>query len=190
LLRFDDGSTHTADTVVGCDGFRSKVRQLVLGPDNAANAPVFAGFWDARGLLPTQQAVEKFGIDIIDARADQLTAVVGDGSFILSGPIDNGQMTFINVVGTPPPGWDGSALKTELDREHLERAFRGWDERFVKGIVDCVMTSGPGVIFNQWESAPSPKYFNGNICMIGDAAHATSNWSVSFPSQLHMGNQR
>ena len=59
---------------------------------------------------------------------------------------------------------------------HIERAFVGWDEHFRKGAVEAVMRNGPGVTFNQWESRPCETYFKGRVCMMGDAAHATSNW--------------
>ncbi|KAK4634679.1 6-methylsalicylic acid decarboxylase atA [Fulvia fulva] len=85
-------------------------------------------------------------------------------------------MFFITVSGSAPDGWDSSVWKSEIDREHLERTFEGWDEKLKTGAIDAVMTSGPGVTFNQWESAPAPTYHRGRICMMGDAAHATSNW--------------
>jgi salicylate hydroxylase len=34
VLQFSDGSSAAADAVVGCDGIRSRVRQLILGEDN------------------------------------------------------------------------------------------------------------------------------------------------------------
>jgi salicylate hydroxylase len=34
VLQFSDGSSATADAVVGCDSIRSRVRQLILGEDN------------------------------------------------------------------------------------------------------------------------------------------------------------
>ncbi|KAF2758770.1 FAD/NAD(P)-binding domain-containing protein [Pseudovirgaria hyperparasitica] len=176
VLHFADGSIHVADAVLGCDGYRSRVREIILGKDHAAAEPVFAGFWDARGLIPTEQAVKQFGTNIIDPRDSALSAVVGNNCFTLSGQIDSGKMYFITVSGSAPKDWDETAWKTELKREHLERTYAGWDEQFRTGVIDCIMTSGPGVVFNQWESQPAPTYFRNRICMLGDAAHATSNW--------------
>lgn len=178
VLHFADGSTHTADAVIGADGYRSTVRQVILGHDHLSVAPRFSGFWDARGLLSVDQAVKQFGTNLIDPREPRLSAIAGNGCYTLSGQIDGGEMYFITVSGKAPAGWDTSVSKTALDREHLERTYEGWDEHFKKGIIDCVLSSGPGMVFNQWESAPTPTYFRGKICMIGDAAHATSNWSV------------
>lgn len=176
VLHFADGSTHTADAVIGCDGFRSKIREIILGKGHPAVPPKFAGFWDCRAMVTTEQAVESYGTHLIDPRSQQLTAVVGDGCFTLSGPIGGGKMHFTNVTAQAPPDWDTSVWKTDLNREHLEWTYRGWDEKYKSGIIDNVLSSGPGVAFNQWESVPSPTYFRSRICMMGDAAHASSNW--------------
>lgn len=85
-------------------------------------------------------------------------------------------MYFVPVLGAAPEGWNTIVWKTGTDREYLERTYNGRDEQFKKGVIDCVTSSGPGVTFNQWESAPAPTYFRSRICMMGDAAHATSNW--------------
>ena len=53
-LHFADGTTHAADAVVGCDGYRSKVREIILGHDHPAVAPILSEFWDCRGSLPTE----------------------------------------------------------------------------------------------------------------------------------------
>lgn len=175
-LHFADGSTHTADAVIGSDGYRSKIREIILGKDHPDVAPRFAGFWDCRAMVPTEQAVEKYGTHLIDPRSQQLTAVAGDGCFTLSGPIAGGKMHFTNVTAQAPPDWDRSVWKMDLKREHLEWTYRKWDEKYRNGLIESVLSSGPGFAFNQWESVPAPTWFRGRICMMGDAAHATSNW--------------
>lgn len=162
--------------MIGCDGYRSQIRRIILGHDHPASSPVFAGFWDARGLLPTSQAVEQFGTDLVDPREPHLSACAGNGCFTLSGQIGAGAMYFVTTSGVAPPEWDRSVWKTTLDRKHLERTYAGWNEKFKEGVIECVCTSGPGVIFNQWESPTPPMYHRGRLCMMGDAAHATSNW--------------
>lgn len=51
-MRFQDGSTETADAVVGCDGIKSQLRKLVLGKENLASWPSFTGKYAWRALLP------------------------------------------------------------------------------------------------------------------------------------------
>ncbi|KAF7195464.1 FAD-dependent monooxygenase eupB [Pseudocercospora fuligena] len=175
-LHFEDGGTFQTDAVIGCDGYRSKIRSIILGDHHPAVAPVFAGFWDARGLLPTSKAIETFGTSVINPGDTNLSACVGNGCMTLSGQISGGEMYFVTVSGIAPEGWDSTSWKTDMHREHLEKAYAGWDQKFRTGVIDCVTSSGPGVIFNQWQSQQAPTYFRGRICMMGDAAHATSNW--------------
>lgn len=59
VLRFKDGTTATADAVIGADGIHSHVREYLLGKE--ASQPVFAGSVAYRGLVPMDAAVEKMG---------------------------------------------------------------------------------------------------------------------------------
>ena len=60
-LRFQDGSTSRADTLIGADGIFGFVRKYVLGADDPATQLVYAGWWDCRNLVPLEKAKEKLG---------------------------------------------------------------------------------------------------------------------------------
>jgi salicylate hydroxylase len=68
VLQFSDGSSATADAVVGCDGIKSRVRQLILGEDNPESYPQYTDVHAYRGLLPMDKAVEAMGKDIAMSR--------------------------------------------------------------------------------------------------------------------------
>ena len=59
VIHFKDGTTATADAVVGADGVHSTVRAHLLGKEAAK--PVFAGSVAYRALVPMDKAVEKLG---------------------------------------------------------------------------------------------------------------------------------
>ena len=59
ILHFKDGTTATADAVIGADGVHSAVRTHLLGKEAAQ--PVFSGATVYRGLVPMDAAVEKLG---------------------------------------------------------------------------------------------------------------------------------
>ena len=59
LIRFKDGTTATADAVIGADGVHSAVRAHLLGKEAAK--PVYAGSVAYRALVPIDKAVEKLG---------------------------------------------------------------------------------------------------------------------------------
>ena len=59
VIHFKDGTTATADAVIGADGIHSTVRAHLLGKEAAK--PVFAGSVAYRALVPMDKAVEKLG---------------------------------------------------------------------------------------------------------------------------------
>jgi salicylate hydroxylase len=60
-LKFGDGSSATADGVIGCDGIRSRVRQLILGENNPQSYPQYSHTYAYRGLVPMDKVVEAVG---------------------------------------------------------------------------------------------------------------------------------
>ncbi|KAK6843897.1 salicylate hydroxylase [Apiospora arundinis] len=91
---FHDGSTAEADAVVGCDGIKSRTRQIVLGDDHHPSAaPSYTHVYGYRGVIPMEQAVEALG----EERAQNSCLWLGKGAHILSYPVDGGK-TF-NMFG-------------------------------------------------------------------------------------------
>ena len=64
VLRFADGTEDTTDVVIGCDGIKSRVRQLMLGEDHPAANPVFTHKYAYRGLIPMEKAIEAVGEEL------------------------------------------------------------------------------------------------------------------------------
>ena len=58
-LQFQDGTTATADVVIGADGVHSTVREYLVGIEAAK--PVFSGAVVYRGLAPMETAIEVLG---------------------------------------------------------------------------------------------------------------------------------
>jgi salicylate hydroxylase len=56
-----DGSSATADAMVGCDGIMSRVRQFILGEDNPKSYPQYSCVYAYRGLLPMDKAFKALG---------------------------------------------------------------------------------------------------------------------------------
>lgn len=63
VLHFKDGTTATADAVIGADGIHSTTREFILGERDMAAHAVFAGSVAYRGLVPMDKAVEKLGAE-------------------------------------------------------------------------------------------------------------------------------
>lgn len=60
-LRFKDGTTATADVVIGADGVHSMVREYLVGVEAAK--PVFSGAVIYRGLVSMDTAIDVLGAE-------------------------------------------------------------------------------------------------------------------------------
>ena len=74
VLRFADGTTATADGVIGADGIHSYTREFMMGKEEAK--PTFSGSVAYRGLIPMDLAIEKLGAEI----AQNASMICGPGN--------------------------------------------------------------------------------------------------------------
>jgi salicylate hydroxylase len=62
VLRFEDGTTAEADAVIGCDGVKSKVREVMVGGREKYGARCgYSGKYAYRCMIPMERAVEELG---------------------------------------------------------------------------------------------------------------------------------
>lgn len=86
VLRFADGAMARHHAVVGCDGIKSRTRELVLGNEEAR--PAFSGKCAYRGLIPMEKAVEIMG-DKVPRKAQMYCGYHGH---VLTFPIAKGSL--------------------------------------------------------------------------------------------------
>ena len=63
-IHFKDGTTAEHSAVVGCDGIKSRTRQLILGDNHPAAHARFTGKYAYRGLIPMEKAVNLLGDEL------------------------------------------------------------------------------------------------------------------------------
>jgi len=59
VLHFDDGTTAQHTAVIGCDGIKSRTREIVLGKEDAR--PVYSGKYVYRGTAPLPDVLQNLG---------------------------------------------------------------------------------------------------------------------------------
>lgn len=166
-LRFADGTSATHSALIGCDGIKSKVRQHLLGADHPAAHAVFSGKYAYRGLIPMADAAALMGDEL--ARNSQM--YLGHGGHILTFPIEHGQTMNVVAFGTKADGkWDDAEWVKPLDREAMFKDFEGWVES-TRQILSLMQKPDIWALFNH---LPAPTYFRDRICILGDAAHAST----------------
>ncbi|KAI0134359.1 hypothetical protein BJ170DRAFT_716867 [Xylariales sp. AK1849] len=172
-LRFEDGSTATTDVVIGCDGIKSRVRQILLGEDNPASYPSFAHQVAFRGLVSMERAVAALGKD----KAHNQCMHTGRDAHLLTFPV--AQHTLMNVVAfaPAPEGWPHERMVAPATGDEVRAFFSGWRPA-VRAITNLLLGLEDSrldkwAIFDTYDH-PAPTYASGGVCIAGDAAHATS----------------
>jgi FAD-dependent urate hydroxylase len=153
---FADGTTVTADVIIGADGASSITREYVLG------APVtrrYAGYVNFNGLVDTDDAI---------GAATEWTTYVGDGKRVSVMPVAGGRFYFffdvVEAAGLPYE--KGSA------REVLRGHFADW----APGVQTLIDKLDPATT-NRVEILdldPFHTWVKGRVAVLGDAAHNTT----------------
>jgi salicylate hydroxylase len=156
-FELNDGSQHSADGLLAADGVHSVLREQLLGEDKAQ----FTGLLAWRGLVP----VERLSAHL---QAQVGTNWVGPGAHVITYPVRGGQL--MNVVGIiEREGWRSESWTERGTHAELLQDFGHWHADV------CELMSAIEQPF-KWAllgRAPQTGWAQGNICLLGDAAHPT-----------------
>ena len=167
-LHFADGGTAEASAAVGCDGVKSNLRHVVLGPDDEAAHPSFTGKYAYRGLVPMENAVSLLGDDL--ARNGILW--LGNHGHLIHFPIEKGNTVNVVAFQTKTDGdWEDERWVLNVDRQKMESDFSDWGPA-VKSLVSLMQKPDLWALFDY--PPTSKPYFKGRLCLCGDAAHAST----------------
>ena len=155
-LRFADGISASANLVIGADGARSRVRQWMLGYDDA----LYSGCSGFRGIVPPE-LLDK----LPDPRALQFW--MRPGGHLLHYPIGGGDHNFLLVERNPSP-WPAREWMMPSVQEEQLRHFRDWHPAALQ-MITAVATSQRWGLFHR---PPLSRWSKGRVTLIGDAAHA------------------
>jgi salicylate hydroxylase len=167
-VHFEDGSAVEADAVVGCDGVKSRVRQIMLtrtGDTEAIN-PQFTGKYAYRGLIPMDEAVVAFG-----EAARRSSIISGYDGHLVCFPIDKGKTLNVVAFQTQPEGkWDHQDWVIPASIDQVLEDYREWSNP-VKDLLKGLRKPDIWALF---EHPPAKSYWDGQgkLCLLGDCAHA------------------
>ena len=122
-LYFNDGTTATADAVIGADGVHSTTRKFLLG-DHPATKPVFTGSVAYRGLVPMEVAKTRIG----ERYAQNSYIWVGKDRNVMAYPIDHGETLNIVAWNTVCENWDKDDWVVPADPQEIAAEFSDWGE--------------------------------------------------------------
>lgn len=138
ILQFQDGSTSSADLVIGADGVKSICRDIVFAPTNHAEAlkARFTGKVAYRGLIPMVEAKKSIG-----EKAGQRMFYLGHGGHVVSFPVEGGKSMNVVAFANREEGvWEGSWVREGVEKELEGDYLDGRWGKDVEGImrVSCL----------------------------------------------------
>jgi len=183
-MHFKDGSTATADLVVGCDGIRSPVRSTLYrqmaeeaeragDKEAAAEAlshiiPKYSGTSAYRGLVPTEKLLRRY-----PGHPGAVDAVMrfGKNKHFVIYPVSCGQLVNV-VVFVSRPELEGQVYSGSwmmpCTQQDLLHEVRLWEEE-TKALVECMDDISLWAI-NTVTGLPT--FVGKRVAILGDAAHA------------------
>ncbi|MFT3715570.1 MAG: FAD-dependent urate hydroxylase HpxO [Gordonia sp. (in: high G+C Gram-positive bacteria)] len=159
-VSFADGSTDTADMLLGADGARSITRDYVTPDGQTPPEREHSGYTNFNGLIPVDEAI---------GPKDQWTSYVADGKRACVMPVAGDRFYFWFDVPEP----SGKVVERDAAKDLLVSEFAGW----APGVQTLIDTIDPDVSLNRveiWDISPFTHWTKGRVAILGDAAHNTA----------------
>ena len=148
-LQFEDGTAHLADIVIGADGIHSITRQFIV--DNAVLRDAQQVCW--RGIS-TVKIDEKF--------RGELNEIWGKGNRFGFVHLNRNQLYWFALIDK----------KYYTDKTSILEVFSSYHP-----MINKIIKGSPqeNILLNEiWDLEPLSKWHKGNVCLLGDACHATT----------------
>jgi 6-hydroxynicotinate 3-monooxygenase len=154
-LGFEDGTKAEADIVIGADGVRSRVREVLIGLEK----PKYSGYVAHRCIMP----VSLLG----DMKIIEYVKWWGEDRIFLPYYITRSRQELFFVSSSPEPEWPHETSSVPGDLDGLRASFAGFHP-YVQRILDAC----PGATkWVQYDCEPLTLWSRGRIVLLGDACH-------------------
>jgi salicylate hydroxylase len=154
-LRFADGSSVTADVVIGADGIHSKIRQTMV-----ADRPRFSGQTIYRGLIRADRLAEL----LIEPK---VIIWLGPGQHCVCYPISSGRLISFAAT-TPAEGdWHAESWSAEGRVDDLLAAYQGWNDEITR-VLKAAETVHKWALHDR---DTLDRWSGSRVTLVGDAAH-------------------
>ena len=155
-IGFQDGSTASAELLIGADGTHSMTRQYVLGKQVERR---YAGYVNWNGLVEISEDL---------APAQQWTTFVGEGKRASLMPVAEHRFYFFFDVPLPA-GLENQRSEYKI---LLKQYFSGWCSQ-VQRLIDSIDEQKTNRV-EIHDIEPFTQFYKGRVVILGDAAHSTT----------------
>ncbi|KAH7928890.1 FAD/NAD(P)-binding domain-containing protein [Leucogyrophana mollusca] len=180
-LHFADGTTATADVLVGADGIRSPTRKtmferLVEDSPGTIDATRLSEYVDAkwtgclvyRGVFPTEKLQNH---SPGNPCATEMIIACGRGRHVVSYPVSRGTQVnvaaFVNDPQLADKPFEGHWV-TDVSEEELKGSFESF-EPYIRELIECIEKPSRWALHVVNEL---PLSTSGHVALLGDACHA------------------
>ncbi len=161
-LGFEDGGKAEADIVIGADGVRSRVREVLVGLEQ----PRFSGMIAYRSIMPVSLLG---GMELVD-----YVKFWGVDRLFLPYFITSSRDEIFFVTSSPEAEWPHETSSVPADLDRMRAAFAGFHPYVQRILAACPAATK----WVQYDCEPLTVWSRGRVVLLGDACH---------PMMPHMG---
>lgn len=152
-VTLDNGEEVVGDILIGADGIRSRVRELLLGP----TLPTYADYTCYTGICDFTPA----DIDTVGYRV-----FLGNRQYFVSSDVGQGKMQWYAFYNEPAGGTDAPNGR----KERLRELFGAWCD----GVTELIEATPEEDVLRRdiYDRIPIFQWTKGRVALLGDSAHA------------------
>ncbi|KAI1097693.1 FAD/NAD(P)-binding domain-containing protein [Jackrogersella minutella] len=177
-LHFNDETVHECDILVGADGIHSTIRKIILDGDPAAS-PRNTGYWAVMALKPYVEAQTSIGKGYVNIDDPREYSWVGDGSFLMHNLLNDGELVQFVIASSDNDAEFSDHWNRTVRADKIKGLHQDWPPHLNKAVTELLCDTPEQPAMYIWEHPPARTYVSGPMCLIGDAAHATTPWQGS-----------
>ena len=163
-VRFEDGSSSSADCLLGCDGIHSAIRAFI----EPARKPVYSGIAVVMGFtaLKGEPSLPWKGTAMMSSRL---------GNFVASYYEASRKEQFVAAVMETPEvkskeGWRAKGSDQETVEADVKRRFGGAAQ--LLGLDALIESTQEWILYPIYKLPPGGQWATPRVLLLGDAAHA------------------